>query len=691
MSIASLEVETWTRDETAAGTDDEVRCTIRLSGVPDLDVRLDVPGVNNFRRGAKEVFPITPIPASVAALDPGAVLGLRIRSLGEPSIPGLPPPVWMASAVGLRVDGRLVMSRWAWTDLPPNEIAADRRTAGALDGLELEIETGDIPYGDTDDYVYCSVRLDSGIDIVTDLRLNYPRENDFERGARRRYMLPLPSDLSPAVTPDQIARITIRKSGDDGWLLGGVSLFANGDLVFRNRSIDQFLDNGAAVLARRSWASDRVVGPVLGGLGDTFARVQVRLEEPGTVEARLTPATGPAVAASAAALPAGVIQVDGLTPDTTYAYGLFRSGVAIPNTAGQLRTFPPEDQGSRFSFAFGSCVRNKFDSQQLGWEQLLRLATAGLRFFLHLGDTFYFYDGDLLGTGDVGDANDVERAMQAAHLSSRLHPSFLRMSRVLPTLAVWDDHDFRGNNSIGDGFPHLDQARDVFLSYWGNPNLGSAWRRFGLTSRLSLGRADLYLMDGRFNRTLFKGAFFGQGQCDLILATIDARAAKLGPRLVLLASGSPWHSMDHSDSYAQRLFGFPLYAAERTAFLGKLADRIKDGRIRGLVLLSGDVHRAEIYQVDLGARIVAPELVSSALAMPNGETDSRSITGERLYSRGVDPDDGSYASFCRVSVDTTAEKPNGAWSLRVDHRRSDNGETFFTKRYVLTDNQFLWR
>jgi hypothetical protein len=76
--------------------------------------------------------------------------------------------------------------------------------------------------------------------------------------------------------------------------------------------------------------------------------------------------------------------------------------------------------------------------------------------------------------------------------------------------------------------------------------------------------------------------------------------------------------------------------------------------------------------------------------MPRRGTKSRPITRERRFSRGVDPKDGSFANFCVVSVDTRAATPNDHWSLRADYCRSDNGEVFFTKRYVLTDNQFLW-
>jgi hypothetical protein len=263
-----------------------------------------------------------------------------------------------------------------------------------ITSLEVEIHTADIQRGDTDDPVYCSVRLRSGVDVVADFRLDHEGENDFERGARRRYRLPLPADLSPTVTPDDIERITIRKDGDNGWALGGVTLFANGVDVFRNASINQFLDSDTAVLGQRTWTSDRVAGPVLGGLGQDFARIQVRLEQPGTVEAHLTPPSGPTLVRSALAAPTAVIELDGLAPDTTYAYELFRAGVPIPNTDGQLRTFPPENQGSAFSFAFGSCVRNKYDAVQDGWEQLLQRADD-LHFFLHLGDTFYFYDNDV--------------------------------------------------------------------------------------------------------------------------------------------------------------------------------------------------------------------------------------------------------------------------------------------------------
>ena len=557
-----------------------------------------------------------------------------------------------------------------------------------ITSLEVEIHTADMPRGGTDDPVYCSVRLRSGADLVADFRLDPEGRNGFKRGARRRYALPLPADLSSTVTPDEIERITIRKEGDDGWALGGVALFADGVEVFRNASIDQFLDSDAAVLGQQAWTSDRIVGPVLGALGPDFGRIQVRVEQPGTVEARLTPPTGATMVRSAMAAPTAVFDFDGLAPDTTYAYELYRAGVPLPNTDGRLRTLPPENQGCELSFAFGSCVRNKYDTDQPAWEQLLERADE-LRFFLHVGDTFYFYDGDVLRTGNPSAAKDVERTLRAAHLSSRLHPKFLRMARRLPTMAVWDDHDFAGNNTVGVGFQHRELARDVFLSYWANPDLGTAWRQFGLTSRFSVGRADFYLLDGRFNRQVV-GEFFGEGQCDLVLDTIDARAATLGPRLVFLVSGGPWHSMDQTDSYAQRLLWFRLYEAERTRFFGELAARVADGRIRGLVLLSGDAHRAEIYENELAPGVLAPELVSSGLAMPRRGNDSRPITRERRFSRGIDPDQGSYANFCVVSVDTRDATPNGNWSLRADYRRSDNGEVFFSKRYVLTDNQFSW-
>jgi hypothetical protein len=235
-------------------------------------------------------------------------------------------------------------------------------------------------------------------------------------------------------------------------------------------------------------------------------------------------------------------------------------------------------------------------------------------------------------------------------------------------------------------------ARDEFLNYWGNPDLG--WRRFGVASRITLGRLDVYVMDGRFRRVAREptGVMFSAEQCQQVLAEIDRRATALGPRLVGLATGTPWTASEPRlarDPADYEPFAHGIYATERRLLFDGLRARIDTGAIRGLFLLSGDFHAHEVFEVELGGGRVAPELMCSPMTR-NAPESGNPLIGERRYSRGVDPADGLYAGFGVLSFDTTADEPNGNWTVRVDYRRHDDGAVFFTHTYTVIDNQLRW-
>ena len=392
-----------------------------------------------------------------------------------------------------------------------------------------------------------------------------------------------------------------------------------------------------------------------------------------------------------------------MVADRAYDLSLHRpDGAVIAGTSATVVTCPPEQEDARFAFAFGSCTRNRFDPIQPGWASIARLAfdvdrdlptrrasleETPIRFFMHLGDTFYFYDSDVLSEDNAGDltaVGDAHAAARAAHLSSRLNPHFLDMARRLPSIAVWDDHDFRGNNGDRVDFADAPAIRDIFLDYWGNPSVPAPWRSFGLATRLTYGKTDIYLMDGRFRRikTGSERACFTTAQCELVLGDIADRSRRLGGRMVILASGSPWNGMDNRVNEA-----FAGYPKERTVLFDGLRALMERDLIQGLAFLSGDIHRHEVYEVQIGGGRVAPEFICSPICKPRSDKESRSLEGERCFSRGVDADDGLYAGFASVSIDTTGpagRKPR----LNVTYRRSDNGAIFFTHNYALNNNEF---
>jgi hypothetical protein len=696
MPITRLQVETWTRDEDGAGTNGRIRCTIHFRHHPPLVQFLDVPGVNNFRRNAKEVFPVTVDPLH-APLDAGEIAALELENLDADRL-------WLLAALGLRVNDAIALSRWTWSSLPGDQVHLPLLWNGTLEGLELIVGTADVSRADSSDSAFCTIKLLDGRHIVTHLRLVSPSSGGFQRGSDRRCLIPLPPELAGTVAPAHVDEVEIRKTGSNGWLLRSVRLMANGGELFSNANVSQFLDNSNAVLRIAQWSSKRVVGPVLGGAGEDFVSAQFRVEQPGQYTLRARDRDTGAVAEGTGMLaPAAALRVDGLSAARAYDLSLHRAdGSLVAGTSTTAATCPPPPEGARFAFAFGSCCRNLYDPIQAGWASIARLAFdvdrdslpaargahPPLRFFMHLGDTFYFYDADVLSedsSGDLTAFGNARSAAHAAHLASRLNPHFLDMARRLPVLAVWDDHDFRGNNGDREDFDDAPAIRDVFLDYWPNPALGAAWRNFGLTTRQTYGRTDVYLMDGRFRR-IKEGrdrALFTLAQCEFVLNDIAERSRRLGGRLVILASGSPWNGMDTRPNEA-----LVQYPAERARLFDGLRALMDRDLIQGLAFLSGDVHCHEVYEVQLGHGRVAPELVCSAISAPHTDKESRPIEGERRFSRGVVADDGLYAGFATVAIDTIDEPPRRNWTLTVTFRRSDNGAIFFTHRYRLTNNEF---
>jgi alkaline phosphatase D len=171
--------------------------------------------------------------------------------------------------------------------------------------------------------------------------------------------------------------------------------------------------------------------------------------------------------------------------------------------------------------------------------------------FVHLGDTFYFYDHV---TKEV--PRNVE-TMHAAHVSMRRHLEFLDMAKVVPSCGIWDDHDFAGNDKDSKAIDRelRMQAVRTWLQYWGNqPISPEEIGKTGLTTRISYGLVDIYLLDGRFNRDKARGIYFGNETISKVLDTIDKRGT-VAPRVVILGTGISWnHHAEDGEGYGQSIY-----------------------------------------------------------------------------------------------------------------------------------------
>ena len=265
--------------------------------------------------------------------------------------------------------------------------------------------------------------------------------------------------------------------------------------------------------------------------------------------------------------------------------------------------------------AFTSCMSTTVFPKQPVWDQI-KLKNPD-----HLvlnGDSIYIDTPPY----NVHPKNMSEDAF-AQHVFSRYQdllkqPQFSSLVKAVPTVAIWDDHDFLWNESFEEQalkkknykglirasramFNAYSQALDLKLiagSFPDSYSYASLWRPDepapGYRFKDMGGGVALHLTDGRSERA--KSALLGQKQ----RREIAAQMALLSPETIhLLASGSvvEAHKGDHWGSF------------EDYQWLLELARTYK------IMVLSGDIHDNKFTAIELGYGKCLYEATSSGAAI----------------------------------------------------------------------------
>jgi alkaline phosphatase D len=289
------------------------------------------------------------------------------------------------------------------------------------------------------------------------------------------------------------------------------------------------------------------------------------------------------------------ITVGGLAPATRYFYRLLVDGIPDRYRLTPFATRTAPAGPAPFRLAFGSCARHQLDA-----EQPVFRAIAGSEpdVFFWLGDNIY---ADSASSWVF--AEDYRRQRAIA--------STLPLMRSVPQLAIWDDHDFGLNNSDRTN-PARDASLAAFQNYWANPT-GALPDAPGVFFQYDWGGVDFFMLDGRYYRspnTEPDGpgkTLLGPRQGEWLRESLVASRAPFK----VIACGSGWSAEDgpQGDTWA-------AFMAERNA----LFDFIRDRRIEGVVLLSGDTHFGEVNCIPWSERggYDLYEFVSSPLAQATG-------------------------------------------------------------------------
>ena len=332
------------------------------------------------------------------------------------------------------------------------------------------------------------------------------------------------------------------------------------------------------------YGSQLVHGPLLGSVTDRHARFWVRTwqEVPVRVELR-----GPGgqehvseeVSTSQENDYTAVAKVEGLASGTEYTYRLVIDGERYPRS-WSFRTFPSKGEPGVFEVGFGGCAGYTPRHERM-WDLI---DEHDLLAFLQTGDNVYI------------DHPTYPGVQHYCYYRRQSRPEFRRLTASTANYAVWDDHDFGTNDGGGGPERHSPewkvQVLRTFKNNWNNPAYGGANGREqpGCWFDFSVADVDFFMLDDRYYRTepenVETPTMLGPAQKAWLFERLRASEATFK----FIVTSVPWAygTKPGSDDPWQ---GYKQEREEIFSFLHK-------ERIEGVILLSGDRHRADIWKIE---------------------------------------------------------------------------------------------
>lgn len=277
-------------------------------------------------------------------------------------------------------------------------------------------------------------------------------------------------------------------------------------------------------------------------------------------------------------------------------------GIGTP--AATWRTLAPAATLTRIGF--GSCLDQRRPMPI--WKTILADRPD---LFLMLGDNVY---------GDFWDAE--AKLLRDAYARLAANAGFGAARAALPFLATWDDHDY-GSNDGGAGFPHRKTSEAIFRGFWGKsaPAEFSDGVHYARTYGPPGRRVQIIMLDTRSFRS------------DLVAMSAVERTAAGGmgkykpdptPEKTMLGAAQwAWLEAKLREPAEVRLLVSSVQVLARghgwerwghlPAEKAKLLRLIEKTGAKGVLLLSGDRHRAAIYRHAEGMRYPVFEVTSSSL------------------------------------------------------------------------------
>jgi len=328
-------------------------------------------------------------------------------------------------------------------------------------------------------------------------------------------------------------------------------------------------------------------GPMLGCVTDTSAKIWVRTPAEASVEVVVIEMDGtiPPKAAdwrmtsnvaktTKASDLTAIVELTGLKPYTQHIYLVFVDGVHVPiGTIPFFLTCPSKGQKAKFSVGFGGGARYNPKHEHI-WDTIASFRPIA---FLFMGDNIY---------SDLPKQRNIQRLY---YYRRQLRPEFRRMTASTAIYSIWDDHDF-GDNDCEGGPETFKPAWKlpvwkVFTENWVNPYYGGGAKQPGCWYDFNIGDVDFFMTDGRYYRSYENGTMLGPVQKKWLLAKLKASKATFK----VIASGTLW--TETADKGGKDSWWGVKEEREEILSL------IDTEKIGGVILISADRHRTDVYRI----------------------------------------------------------------------------------------------
>lgn len=344
--------------------------------------------------------------------------------------------------------------------------------------------------------------------------------------------------------------------------------------------------------ACRKFKRWKLGGPMLGNITSNSVAVWMHLPEPSVVRVVVNQEGAGTSRTFKSDVAERIVSVrcDGLSADTVYTYQVADSKFRILGE-GRFVTPPDELTEKPWRITFGA------DFHKIGMyrPELMKMARErGSRAMLLIGDSA------------VDGRKDNYGLINTDYMLRNLSLPVQNLTANVPVYAMWDDHDYWGNDTSGTRTNgkkpiDVDGLRRSWKTQWNNPDRDLD--RAGTYFQTQIGPVQYIALDTRScrvnDRRGKRNCFLGEEQTDWLKQQISQSTSPF----ILISSGTMWsdYISDGKDSWG-------TWDTEAREEIFQLIDEKKDSRV---ILLSGDRHGArgfaiprpgnrKIYELEVG-------------------------------------------------------------------------------------------